>query len=82
MEAEAPNFIWQKLIDQFSLNSLFTFNAQIEIPPMEFMKIVDSKNKTFLWRGIPKIAHNSVCNRGLRRGGNKIQRLKHFCLVS
>jgi hypothetical protein len=42
------------------LNSLFTFNAQIEIPPVEFIQMVDTKNKNFLWGGTPKIAHHSI----------------------
>ena len=33
------------------LNSLFIFNAQIEIPPPEFIKIIEEKNKNFLWGG-------------------------------
>jgi hypothetical protein len=32
-------------------NSLFIFNAQIVIPPTNFIKIVEAKNKEFLWGG-------------------------------
>ena len=43
------------------LNSLFLFNAQVEIPPIEFIKIVNAKNKNFLWDGgVAKIAHHSL----------------------
>ena len=45
------------------LNSLFIFNAQIEIPPTEFIKIIDAKNKNFLWGGTAKIAHHSLIGR-------------------
>ena len=43
------------------LNSLFSFNAQIEHPPVEFLKEIESKNKKFLWDGgVSKIAHHSI----------------------
>ena len=43
------------------INSLFLFNAQIEMPPNDFVKIIDSKNKKYLWGGgVPKIAHHSI----------------------
>ena len=43
------------------INSLFMFNAQIEFPPKEFIKIIETKNKQFLWDGgIAKIAHHSL----------------------
>ena len=52
------------------LNSLFIFNAQIEIPPPEFIKIIEEKNKNFLWGGgVAKIAHNSIIG-DYQEGGN------------
>ena len=43
------------------INSQFIFNAQIDSPPYEFLKIVEKLNKDFLWSGgTPKIAHHSV----------------------
>ena len=53
------------------LNSLFLFNAQIEIPPQDFIRLVDSKNKLFLWGGgTPKIAHHSIVG-DIHEGGLK-----------
>ena len=42
------------------INSSFLFNAQIEIPPPDFIKLADKLNKNFLWGGTPKIAHHSI----------------------
>ena len=42
------------------INSSFLFNAQIEIPPPNFIKLVDQQNKNFLWGGTAKIAHNTL----------------------
>ena len=43
------------------LNSSFLFNAQIDIPPPDFIKLVDKQNKDFLWSGgTAKIAHNTI----------------------
>ena len=42
------------------INSSFLFNAQIEIPPLNFIKLVDQQNKNFLWGGTAKIAHNTL----------------------
>jgi len=43
------------------LNTLFLFNAQVEIPPCDFMKIIEARNKEFLWEsGVAKIAHHSM----------------------
>ena len=39
------------------LNSTFLFNAQIEFPPKDFLKLVDHLNKDFLWRGA---AHGAI----------------------
>ena len=41
-------------------NSMFLFNAQIEKPPNEFLKLADQLNKDFLWGGTPKIAHHTI----------------------
>lgn len=62
------------------LNSLFIFNAQIEIPPPEFIKIIEEKNKNFLWGGgVAKIAHNSIIG-DYREGGIKYKDLQAFIL--
>ena len=43
------------------LNSLFLFNAQVEVPPCDFIKIIEARNKNFLWEGgVAKIAHHSI----------------------
>ena len=47
------------LINSLS-NSLFIYNAQIECPPKEFIKLVEKMHKEFLWNGVPKIAHHSI----------------------
>ena len=62
------------------LNSLFIFNAQIEIPPAEFIKIVDSKNKNFLWGGTAKIAHHSIIG-DYHEGGIKYKDLDTFVMA-
>ena len=41
-------------------NSLFLFNAQIETPPIEFIKAAEKLHKNFLWAGVPKIAHHTI----------------------
>ena len=62
------------------LNSLFIFNAQIEIPPTEFIKIIEAKNKSFLWGGgVAKIAHNSIIG-DYQEGGIKYKDLQAFVL--
>ena len=53
--------IGKNLLINALLNSLFSFNAQIEHPPVEFLKEIESKNKKFLWDGgVSKIAHHSI----------------------
>ena len=52
--------IGKNLLINSLVNSTFLFNAQIEIPPPDFLKIVDKQNKNFLWAGVPKIAHHSI----------------------
>ena len=51
-------------------NSLFVFNAQIENPPKDFIKLTEKIHKDFLWNGVPKIAHHTIIadysNGGLR----------------
>ena len=41
-------------------NSQFLFNAQIDKPPNDFLKLAEALNKDFLWGGTPKIAHHSI----------------------
>ena len=63
------------------LNSLFLFNAQIEIPPLDFIRLVDSKNKNFLWGGgTPKIAHHSIIG-DTDEGGIKYKDLNTLTLA-
>ena len=50
----------KKLLINSLLNSSFLFNAQIENPPPDFIKLVDKQNKQFLWGGAAKIAHNTL----------------------
>ena len=70
METTFINYFWKNLLINSLLNSLFAFNAQIEIPPIDIIKIVDQKNKNFLWGGTPKIAHHSIrgdyCEGGIK----------------
>jgi hypothetical protein len=59
-------------------NSMFIFNAQIEIPPPDFIKLVDQKNKNFLWGGgTAKIAHHSIIAE-YHNGGLKYKDLSCF----
>ena len=66
------------LINSLS-NSQFLFNAQIDKPPCDFIKLADSQNKEFLWRGTPKIAHHSIIA-DYQHGGIKYKDLT--CLIS
>ena len=50
----------KKLLINALSNSQFLFNAQIDKPPEEFIKLADKENKEFLWRGTPKIAHHTI----------------------
>ena len=62
------------------LNSLFSFNAQIEDPPVEFIKSIESKNKNFLWDGgVPKIAHHSIIG-DFPQGGFRYKDLESFLI--
>ena len=61
-------------------NSLFLFNAQIDNPPNDFIKLADSVNKDFLWGGgTPKIAHHSIIA-DYNQGGIKYKDLS--CMIS
>ena len=41
--------------------SLFIFNAQIDIPPVNFLKMVEKLHKDFLWAGgVSKISHHTI----------------------
>ena len=64
------------LINSLS-NSLFVFNAQVEVPPVGFMKLVEKINKDFLWGGTPKIAHHALIA-NYERGGIKYKDLNDF----
>ena len=51
------------------INSQVLFNSQIEVPPHEFLKMVENIKKSFLWSGgSPKIAHHSLIGK-LQEGG-------------
>ena len=59
------------------INSTFLFNAQIDLPPENFLKSVESLNKDFLWGGTPKIAHTSLIA-DYNEGGIRYKDLKSF----
>ena len=51
------------------INSQILFNAQIETPPPDFLKIIERLKKTFLWGGgTPKIANQSLIG-SIEQGG-------------
>ena len=64
------------LINSLS-SSLFIFNAQIEIPPTIFIKMVEKVHKDFLWTGVPKIAHNTLIA-SYKEGGIKYRDLNCY----
>ena len=64
------------LINSLS-TSLFIFNAQIDIPPVEFIKSVEKIHKEFLWGGTPKIAHHTIIA-DYEKGGIKYKDLNSF----
>ena len=57
--------------------SLFLFNAQIENPPNDFIKLVEGAHKDFLWGGVPKIAHHTLIG-NYKSGGIKYKDLHSF----
>ena len=57
--------------------SLFLFNAQIETPPADFIKLVEELHKNFLWSGTPKIAHNTIIA-NYKSGGINYKDLNSF----
>ena len=64
------------LINSLS-TSLFIFNAQIDIPPVDFIKMVEQIHKEFLWLGTPKIAHHTLIA-DYDKGGIKYKDLNDF----
>ena len=64
------------LINSLS-SSLFIFNAQIEFPPEDFVKLVEKLHKQFLWDGVPKIAHNTIIA-SYKNGGIQYKDLNCF----
>ena len=65
------------LINSLS-TSLFLFNAQIDIPPVDFLTLVDKQHKQFLWGGgTPKIAHRTIIA-DYKQGGIKYKDLNNF----
>ena len=64
------------LINSLS-TSLFIPNAQIENPPVDFIKLVEKMHKGFLWTGVPKIAHNTIIA-SYKDGGIKYRDLNCF----
>ena len=54
--------------------SLFLYNAQIDIPPADFIKLVEASHKDFLWAGVPKIAHHTIIG-NYKSGGIKYKDL-------
>ena len=59
------------------INSTFLFNAQIELPPENFLKSVERQNKDFLWGGTSKIAHDSLIA-DFNQGGIRYKDLNSF----
>ena len=59
------------------INSTFLFNAQIENPPQDFIKLVDIQNKNFLWGGVAKIAHDTLIA-DYNQGGIRYKELGYF----
>ena len=66
------------LINSLS-TSLFIFNAQIDIPPVDFIKSVEKIHKDFLWLGTAKIAHHTLIS-SYERGGIRYKDLNDFIL--
>ena len=64
------------LINSLS-TSLFIFNAQIDIPPVDFIKLVDKQHKDFLWGGTSKIAHHTIIA-DYEQGGLRYKDLNSF----
>ena len=57
---------------------IFLYNCQIEIPPTEFIPLVDKKAKEFLWNSkTPKIAHHSIIGEK-EMGGLEYKDLQQF----
>ena len=67
------------LINSLS-TSLFIFNAQIDIPPFDFIKLVENLHKNFLWGGTPKIAHHTIIS-DYKNGGINYKDLNSFLLA-
>ena len=57
--------------------SLFMFNAQIDNPPADFIKLVEDVHKNFLWAGVPKIAHHTIIG-SYKTGGINYRDLHSF----
>ena len=57
--------------------SIFTFNAQIDIPPVDFLIAVEKLHKNFLWQGVPKISHKTLIS-DYKDGGLKYRDLQSF----
>ena len=58
-------------------SSLFMFNAQIDFPPPDFIKLVEKLHKEFLWAGVPKISHNTIIG-SYKKGGIQYRDLNCF----
>ena len=68
------------LINSLS-TAMFIFNAQIDIPPVDFIKLVESLHKNFLWSGgKPKIAHHTIIA-NYKDGGINYKDLNTFILA-
>ena len=48
--------------------SLFLFNAQIESPPLDFIKAAEKIHKDFHWGDTPKITHHLIIAEYSKRG--------------
>ena len=68
----------KKLLINSLSTSLFIFNAQIDIPPVNFINLAEKLHKDFLWAGgVPKIAHHTIIA-DYDKGGFKYKDLNDF----
>ena len=72
--------IGKNLLINSLMSSLFLFNAQIENPPTDFKKLVEAKNRSFLWDGgVSKISHDSLIG-DYTQGGIRYKDIDSFIL--
>ena len=70
----------KKIVIHALINSLFIYNCQIEMPPTNFLPLVDRKCKEFLCGSrTAKISHHSIIG-DTARGGMRYKDLQNFIL--